>query len=94
MGDVRVLAVRAAVNDPSAMREQAEQLRDKLGSAVVVVGAVTDDQKVALVCTVSKELTKRFQAGKTAWKIVDGNSAHHYREHREQVQAWRAAQGL
>ena len=36
----------------------------------------------------------RFLAGKTAWKIVDGNSAHHYREHREQVQAWRAARGF
>jgi hypothetical protein len=37
---------------------------------------------------------ERFQAGKTAWKIVDGNSAHHYREHREQILAWRAAQGV
>lgn len=37
---------------------------------------------------------ERFQPGKTAWKIVDGNSAHHYREHGEQVRAWRAARGL
>jgi len=37
---------------------------------------------------------ERFQAGKTAWKIVDGNSAHHYREHREQILAWRAAKGV
>jgi hypothetical protein len=33
----------------------------------------------------------RFQPGKTAWKIVDGNSAHHYREHAEQIRAWRAS---
>jgi hypothetical protein len=37
---------------------------------------------------------ERFQPGKTAWKIVDGNSAHHYREHGEQIQAWRAAKRL
>jgi len=31
----------------------------------------------------------RLVEGKTAWKIVDGNSAHHYREHGEQIRAWR-----
>jgi hypothetical protein len=36
----------------------------------------------------------RFQPGKTAWKIVDGNSAHHYREHGEQIRAWRSSRGL
>ena len=37
---------------------------------------------------------ERFAPGKTAWKIVDGNSAHHYREHAEQILAWRAARGI
>jgi hypothetical protein len=37
---------------------------------------------------------ERFQPGKTAWKIVDGNSAHHYHEHGEQIRAWREAKGL
>src|SRR5262249_48441912 len=37
---------------------------------------------------------ERFVPGKTAWKIVDGNSAHHYREHAEQILAWRAARGI
>ena len=36
---------------------------------------------------------ERFQPGKTAWKIVDGNSAHHYKEHGDQIRAWRAARG-
>jgi hypothetical protein len=36
----------------------------------------------------------RFQPGKTAWKIVDGNSAHHYREHGEQIRTWRAARDI
>ncbi|HEU4371687.1 MAG TPA: ClbS/DfsB family four-helix bundle protein [Methylomirabilota bacterium] len=37
---------------------------------------------------------ERFQPGKTAWKIVDGNSAHHYREHGEQIRAWRSSRRL
>ena len=37
---------------------------------------------------------ERFQPGKTAWKIVDQNTAHHYREHAEQIRAWRTSQGI
>jgi hypothetical protein len=37
---------------------------------------------------------ERFQPGKTAWKLVDLNSAHHYREHGEQIRAWRASRGV
>src|SRR5262249_50224643 len=33
---------------------------------------------------------ERFLEGKTAWRIVDGNSAHHYKEHADQIRAWRA----
>ena len=36
----------------------------------------------------------RFQPGKTAWKIVDQNSGHHYREHGEQIRAWRSTRGI
>jgi hypothetical protein len=36
----------------------------------------------------------RFQPGKTAWKIVDLNSGHHYHEHGEQIRAWRTARGF
>ncbi|MGH7278823.1 MAG: ClbS/DfsB family four-helix bundle protein [Candidatus Rokuibacteriota bacterium] len=37
---------------------------------------------------------ERFQAGKTAHKIVDQNSAHHYKEHGDQVRTWRADRRL
>ena len=37
---------------------------------------------------------ERFQPGKTAFKIVDLNSAHHYREHGDQIRAWRATRGF
>ena len=33
----------------------------------------------------------RFAAGKTAFRIVDQNSAHHYREHADQISDWRKA---
>jgi alanyl-tRNA synthetase len=64
VGDAKVLAVRSPVSDPAAMREYAEKLRDKLGRAVVVLGSVTEDKKVALVATVSKDLTGKYPAGK------------------------------
>ena len=37
---------------------------------------------------------ERWQPGKTTWKIVDDNSAHHYREHAEQILAWRTERGI
>ena len=36
----------------------------------------------------------RFVEGKTAWKIVDLNSVSHYREHADQIRAWRAAKRI
>jgi len=32
---------------------------------------------------------ERYVPGKTAYKIVDFNSRHHYHEHRTQIEAWR-----
>ncbi len=58
----RVLGVRTELSDRAALRELAEQLRDKLGDAVVLVGAA-DGPKAALVVSVSKSLTGRFRAG-------------------------------
>jgi hypothetical protein len=37
---------------------------------------------------------ERYVPGKTAWKIVDLNSATHYREHGDAIRAWRARRGL
>jgi hypothetical protein len=36
----------------------------------------------------------RFQPNRTAYKMVDLNSAHHYKEHGDQIRAWRATNGL
>jgi alanyl-tRNA synthetase len=52
------------------MREMADKLRDKLDPAVIVLGAASDDGKVVLICTVSKTLTKQYQAGKLIKEIA------------------------
>ncbi|HEY1692660.1 MAG TPA: alanine--tRNA ligase [Polyangiaceae bacterium] len=58
----KALAVKASVGDAATLRELAEKLRDKLGEAVVLVGAPGKD-KAVLVLTVSKGLTDRYKAG-------------------------------
>jgi alanyl-tRNA synthetase len=63
IGDVTVLGTTVDVADPGALRELADKLRDKLAPAVIVLGAKASDDKVVLVCTVSKDLTARFKAG-------------------------------
>ena len=59
---VKVLGVRTEVGDRGALRELAEQLRDKLGESIVLVGSESDG-KAQLVLTVAKPLTSRFKAG-------------------------------
>jgi alanyl-tRNA synthetase len=58
----KALAVKLAVGDAATLREVAEKLRDRLGEAVVMVGAAGKD-KAMLVLTVSKGLTGRYNAG-------------------------------
>jgi len=58
----RVLALRTEVRDRGALRELAEQLRDRLGdNAIVLVGSIADG-KAQLVCTVAKPIAERFSA--------------------------------
>jgi hypothetical protein len=37
---------------------------------------------------------ERVQPGRTAYRIIDLNSAHHYHAHGEQIRTWRAARDL
>jgi alanyl-tRNA synthetase len=60
---VKVLAQRVDGIEKSQMRELVDQLRGKLGSGVVVLGAAVDG-KVSLIVGVTKDLTSRVQAGK------------------------------
>jgi alanyl-tRNA synthetase len=63
VGGVRVLATRADVADPKALRDVADQLRDKMKSGVVVLAGVEGD-KIALVAMVTADLTAKLNAGK------------------------------
>lgn len=49
--------------DVNGMRALADQLRDKLKSGVVALGAATDDGKVALLVVVTKDLVGKLRAG-------------------------------
>jgi len=59
---IKVLAARLDGADAKALRDTADQLKDKLGSAVVVLAAVEGD-KVLLVASVTKDLTAKLKAG-------------------------------
>jgi alanyl-tRNA synthetase len=69
VGGVRVLATRADLADPNALREVADQLRDKLRSGVVVLAGVEGD-KIALVSMVTADLTSRYNAGKIVGEVA------------------------
>jgi alanyl-tRNA synthetase len=61
---IKVLARRVDALDKNQMRNLVDELRGKLGSGVVVLGAATSDGKVTLIAGVTKDLTSRVQAGK------------------------------
>jgi alanyl-tRNA synthetase len=60
---VKVLAQRVDGLEKAQMRSFVDELRGKLGSGVVVLGAAVDG-KVSLIVGVTKDLTSRVQAGK------------------------------
>jgi alanyl-tRNA synthetase len=49
--------------DVNGMRALADQLRDRLKSGVVALGAATEDGKVSLLVVVTKDLTGKLKAG-------------------------------
>ncbi|ADD67637.1 alanyl-tRNA synthetase [Denitrovibrio acetiphilus DSM 12809] len=59
---IKVLAAKLANGDADAMRKFVDTARDRIGSGVVVAGAVTDD-KVIFVCGVTKDTTGKVKAG-------------------------------
>ena len=59
---VNVLAARLEGADAKVLRDTCDRLKNQLGSAVVVLGAVNGD-KVALVAGVTKDQTDRLKAG-------------------------------
>ncbi|MFN3918674.1 MAG: alanine--tRNA ligase [Methylohalobius sp.] len=62
VGGIKVLAACLDVADPKALRAIVDQLKDKLGSAAIVLATVKDD-KVTLVAGATLDLTDRIRAG-------------------------------
>ncbi|WP_020209339.1 alanine--tRNA ligase [Gilvimarinus chinensis] len=59
---LKVLAVKLEGADAKSLRDSADQLKNKLGSAVVLLAA-EDNGKVALVAGVTKDATGKVKAG-------------------------------
>jgi len=66
---VKVLATRADNLERPQLRTLIDNLRNKLGSGVVVLGSVADG-KVALIVGVTKDLTSKVQAGKIIAEVA------------------------
>jgi alanyl-tRNA synthetase len=60
---VKVLAHRVDNLERAQLRTLVDQLRDKIGSGVVVLGSASEGS-VSLIVAVTKDLTARVQAGK------------------------------
>ncbi|HEV8046564.1 MAG TPA: alanine--tRNA ligase [Terriglobales bacterium] len=67
---IKVLAHRVDNLERAQMRTLVDQLRDKLGSGVVVLGSATNGN-VALIVGVTKDLTQKIQAGKVIGKVAE-----------------------
>jgi alanyl-tRNA synthetase len=59
---VKVLAVKLDEIDPKTLRDLADQLKNKLGNAALVLATVSGD-KVSLIASVSKETMDKVKAG-------------------------------
>jgi alanyl-tRNA synthetase len=67
---IKVLARRVDSLDRGQMRTLVDNLRNKLGSGVVVLGSTQEEGKVALIVGVTKDLTGKVQAGKIVGQIA------------------------
>jgi alanyl-tRNA synthetase len=66
---IKVLAAAVDVDDAKVLRDTGDQLRDKLGSGVVVL-AGTGGPEVKLVAMVTKDLVGKIAAGKLLGEIA------------------------
>jgi alanyl-tRNA synthetase len=66
---VKVLAHRVDNLERAQLRTLVDQMRDKIGSGVVVLGSASDGN-VALIVGVTKDLTSRVQAGKVIGPVA------------------------
>jgi alanyl-tRNA synthetase len=66
---VAVVAARLDGLDADGLRAVVDTVRDRLGSGVVCVGSVADG-KIGLVLAVTKDLTRRYHAGRLIQEVA------------------------
>ena len=66
---VKVFAKQVTADSPAALRDLADQVKDRISSGIVVLGSVSG-KKVLLVVGVTKDLTSRYHAGKLIKRIA------------------------
>lgn len=70
IGGVQVLAREVGAESPKELRDISDQIRERMKSGVVVLGA-RKDEKVMLLCMVTKDLTGRYKAGELIGKLSE-----------------------
>ncbi|OQY40287.1 MAG: alanine--tRNA ligase [Candidatus Cloacimonetes bacterium 4572_65] len=70
IADVKVVSGKVNVANPNELRQIGDQLKDKIGSGIGILIAPVKG-KVSVLVIVTKDLTKRFQAGKIVGKIAE-----------------------
>ena len=63
IGGVKVVSAIVDGADAAALRNAVDQLKNKLGSAVIVLGSVGTDDKVMLIAGVTADATSKVKAG-------------------------------
>ena len=59
---ISVMAQKVSVESPAALRNLADQLKDKIQSGIIVLGSIAGS-KVMLIVVVTQDLTDRYHAG-------------------------------
>ena len=70
IGGIKVLAAEIDADSQKELRDSADKIKDKIGSGVIVLGAKKEG-KAMLICIVTKDLVKRFQAGKIIGRLSE-----------------------
>ena len=66
---IQMMARRVTVDTPAALRNLADQFKDKIKSGIVVLGS-TAGTKVMLIAVVTKDLTDRYHAGNIVREVA------------------------
>ncbi|NCU18286.1 alanine--tRNA ligase [Pallidibacillus pasinlerensis] len=69
VNDVNLLVSKVQVSESTQLRTMLDDLKQKLESGIIVLGAV-HDEKVLLIAGVTKDLTKQYHAGKIIKEVA------------------------